>query len=78
MERSSQNINLGLEQFKIQAYSFQRETNMTDFEFAMITQAHNLDTLYDGFLGIQPYQGYMEKEDANFMYQLQKSGKITH
>ena len=54
----------------MQAYGFQRETNLTDFEFGMITDAVNLDTLYDGFVGLAPYEGQKGDKNANFLYQL--------
>jgi hypothetical protein len=41
----------------LQAFGFKRETNLTDFEFGEITTATNMETRYDGFIGLKPWQG---------------------
>jgi hypothetical protein len=53
----------------MQAWSYKRETNLTDFNFMQIIEAENLDTLYDGFIGLAPHQANdgVPKE-MNFMW----------
>jgi hypothetical protein len=38
----------------------------------------SLPSVWDGYLGIEPYTANLDRKEQNFMYQLKASGKISH
>ena len=63
---------------KLQVDDFNREVKMNITFEKIYDTSSPFEDMYDGYVGIQPWQKYPEKKAANFMWQLQSSGLIDH
>jgi hypothetical protein len=45
---------------------------------AVTEENPNISSVFDGFIGLLPWQYYEDEKDSNFMYQLKNTGKIDH
>ena len=62
--------------FFFQEYS--RTTTFTQQFLAVTEENPNVPSVFDGFIGLLPWQFYPDQKENNFMWQLKNTGKIDH
>jgi len=63
---------------RLQVDDFDREVQMDIVFEEVVGSSVGFKDVYDGFIGIAPWQQYPEKKSANFMWQLKEAGLIDH